>query len=80
VKLYGGYEIMLYVIGYLLVSVVFVGILFYLIDHSPSGFEDENGFHFNPERAPQLATDWIKPDRPILGMSHKYSTTPRSVA
>ena len=46
--------VMLYIIGYLLVSFVFVGIIFFLIEHSPSGWEDEKGFHLSPELAPHL--------------------------
>lgn len=45
---------MLYVIAYLLVSVVIVGIIFYMIERSPAGWEDENGFHLIPEPAPEL--------------------------
>jgi hypothetical protein len=33
------------IIPYLLASFVFIGILFYVIKHSPSGWEDERGFH-----------------------------------
>jgi hypothetical protein len=33
------------IIPYLSVSFVFIGILFYVIKHSPSGWEDERGFH-----------------------------------
>jgi hypothetical protein len=40
-------EVMLYVIiNYLIISFLFTGILFYLIQHSPTGWEDEQGFHF----------------------------------
>ena len=45
---------MLYVIGYFLFSFVIIGIVFYIIEHSPSGWEDENGFHASAEPAPQL--------------------------
>lgn len=45
---------MMFVIGYFLLSVVIAGIIFLFIEHSPSGFEDETGFHLNPESAPQL--------------------------
>jgi hypothetical protein len=45
---------MLYVIGYFLFSFVIIGIVFYLIEHSPSGWEDESGFHVSSEPAPQL--------------------------
>ncbi len=45
---------MLYVIGYFLISVVILGILFRLIEHAPSGWEDENGFHISTEPAHQL--------------------------
>ena len=45
---------MLYVIGYFLFSFVIIGIVFYIIEHSPSGWEDENGFHASSEPAPQL--------------------------
>jgi hypothetical protein len=43
---------MMFVIGFLLFALVVIGITFYLIEHSPSGWEDENGFHIEPE--PQL--------------------------
>jgi hypothetical protein len=39
---------MFYIIAYLLFSFVVIGIVFYLIEHSPSGWEDENGFHIDP--------------------------------
>jgi len=45
---------MLYVIGYFLFSFVVIGIVFYLIEHSPSGWEDESGFHISSEPAPKL--------------------------
>jgi hypothetical protein len=35
----------MFVIGFLLFAFVVMGISFYLIEHSPSGWEDENGFH-----------------------------------
>ena len=57
---------MLYVIGYLLFSFVFIGVLFYLIQHSPSGWEDESGFHIVEQQkqlAPQLSTDWAQSNR-----------------
>lgn len=59
---------MLYVMIFLLFSFVFIGILFYLIEHSPSGWEDESGFHANPvqkqkQQAPQLSTDWSRSGR-----------------
>ena len=43
---------MMFVIGFLLFAFVVIGITFYLIEHSPTGWEDENGFHIEP--APQL--------------------------
>ena len=42
----------MFVIGFLLFAFAVIGITFYLIEHSPSGWEDENGFHIEP--APQL--------------------------
>ena len=59
--IYSG-EVMLYIISYLLFSFVFICILFYLIEHSPSGWEDESGFYTNPvkqqkQQAPQLSID-----------------------
>jgi hypothetical protein len=33
------------VLNYLTVSLVFIGILFFLLKRSPSGWEDEGGFH-----------------------------------
>jgi hypothetical protein len=57
---------MLYVISYLLVSLVFMGILFYLIKHSPSGWEDKSGFHTveqQKQQAPQLSIDWTRSSR-----------------
>jgi hypothetical protein len=39
---------MLYVIIiYLLVSFIFIDVLFYLREHSPSGWEDKFGFHLS---------------------------------
>ena len=59
---------MFYVIIYLLFSLVFIAILFYLIEHSPSGWEDESGFHTDPvekqkQQVPQLSTDWSRSGR-----------------
>ena len=59
---------MLYVISYLLISFVFICILFYLIEQSPSDWEDESGFHANPvkqqkQQALQLSTDWGRSSR-----------------
>ena len=39
---------MLYIIGFFLFAFVVISVLFYLIEHSPSGWEDENGFHLKP--------------------------------
>jgi len=39
---------MLYILSYLLFSSVIIGVIFYLINNSPSGWEDENGFHVIP--------------------------------
>jgi hypothetical protein len=36
---------MLFVIGYILFSIILISIFFHLIEHAPSGWEDENGFH-----------------------------------
>ena len=33
------------IIPYLATSFVFIGFLFYVLKHSPSGWEDERGFH-----------------------------------
>jgi hypothetical protein len=46
---------MLYIIGFLLFAFVVIAVVSYLIDHSPSGWEDENGFHTSTETAPQLS-------------------------
>jgi hypothetical protein len=46
---------MMYIIGLFLFSLLVTGIMFYLIEHSPSGFEDENGFHLSPEQAPHYS-------------------------
>ena len=54
---------MLYVICYLLFSFVFMGVLFYLIQHSHAGWEDENGFHTSPEQDPQMSMDWSRSNR-----------------
>ena len=57
---------MLYVIGYFLFSFIFIGISFYLIQHSPSGWEDESGFHAveqQKQQVPQLSTDWVRSSR-----------------
>ena len=59
-------EGMLYIISYLLFSFVFIGILFYLIEHSPSGWENESGFHTvkqQKQHAPQLSIDWTRSNR-----------------
>jgi len=45
---------MLYIIGYLLFSILLIGIAFHIIEHSPTGWEDENGFHAFAEPAPKL--------------------------
>lgn len=39
---------MMFVIGFLSFAFVVISIVFYLIEHSPSGWEDENGFHIEP--------------------------------
>jgi hypothetical protein len=52
--------------NYFLFSFVLIGILFYLIQHSPSGWEDESGFRFvekQKQQAPQLSTDWVRSRR-----------------
>jgi hypothetical protein len=36
---------MMFVIGYLLVCLVLASVILFLIDRSPAGWEDENGFH-----------------------------------
>ena len=51
---------MMFVIGFLLFAFVVIGISFYLIEHSPSGWEDESGFHISTESAPQLTHRIIK--------------------
>jgi hypothetical protein len=33
------------IIPYLSVSLIFIGVLFFLLKRSPSGWEDERGFH-----------------------------------
>jgi hypothetical protein len=45
---------MMFVIGFLLFAFVVVGIAFYLIEHSPAGYEDEYGFHIEPVPESQL--------------------------
>jgi hypothetical protein len=45
---------MLFAIVYLLFSLVFMFILFHLIEHAPTGWEDESGFHAAPKAAPIL--------------------------
>ena len=57
---------MLYIICYLLFSFGFIGVLFYLIEHSPLGWEDESGFHTvkqQKQQAPQMSTDWARSRR-----------------
>ena len=44
---------MLFVIAYVLISFVLISILFYIIEHSPSGMEDESGFHADPVQPKQ---------------------------
>ena len=66
---------MMFVIGYLLFAFVVIGITFYLIEHSPSGWEDENGFHIEP--VPQLTHRVSKhapnPDH-VFGNIARYRT------
>ena len=72
---------MMYLIGYLLFSFVLIGILFYLIEHSPSGWEDENGFHTDAEPAPQLNLDWSNKSVGFaLELHDKYPAIPRTIA
>jgi hypothetical protein len=33
------------IIPYFSASFIFIGVLFYVIKHSPAGWEDERGFH-----------------------------------
>jgi hypothetical protein len=65
--IYSG-EIMLYLISYIFFSFVFIGILFYLIEHSPSGWEDESGFHTSSvkkqkQHALQISPHWGRSGR-----------------
>jgi hypothetical protein len=68
---------MMFVIGFLLFAFVVIGISFYLIEHSPSGWEDENGFHISTEPAPQLTHRIIQhtPDTGLVfGNIARYRT------
>ena len=72
--IYSG-EGMLYIISYLLFSFVFICILFYLIEHSPSGWENESGFHTvkqQKQHVPQLSTNWGRSSRLRTGSAYKY--------
>src|ERR1035437_1571581 len=65
--IYSG-EVMLYIISYLLFSFVFICILFYLIEHSSSSWEDESGFHTSSIRqqkqhALQMSPHWGRSSR-----------------
>jgi hypothetical protein len=66
---------MLYVMGYFLVSSVITGIIFLLIQHSPSGYEDENGFNINSKPAPQMNPDWVRSNRLRAGNAYRHAAS-----
>jgi len=68
---------MLYVMGYFLVSFVITGIIFFLIQHSPSGWEDENGFHASSKPAPQMNADWVRSNRLRAGNAYMHIASPK---
>ena len=49
-----------FVIGFLLFAFFVLVITYFLIENSPSGYEDENGFHLSPEPDVQLTHRVIK--------------------
>jgi hypothetical protein len=57
-----------FVIGFLLFAFFVFVITFFLIENSPSGYEDENGFHLSPEPEAQLTHRLVKhtPDSNIV--------------
>jgi len=71
---------MLYVMGYFIVSCVITGIIFLLIQHSPAGWEDENGFHVSSKPAPQMNPDWARSNRLRAGNAYRHAASPSRVA
>ena len=66
---------LMFVIGFLSFAFAVIGVTFYLIEHSPSGWEDENGFHFEPK--PQLTHRLSKNDPDadlVFGNIARYRT------
>jgi len=66
---------MMFIIGYLLLSVVIITIAFFLVEKSPSGYEDENGFHINSKPAPQINSDWVRSNRLRAGNAYRHAAS-----
>jgi len=71
---------MMFIIGYLLLSVVIITIAFSLVEKSPSGWEDANGFHLSSKPAPQMNPDWARSNRLRAGNAYRHAASPGRVA